>query len=301
MDRKRKDKPMERTKIVQPQTEAEWLAIRKGYAGSSETAAILGHSNWQSPWAVWAHKTGRMEDQFAPNDMAEWGHRLEPVIAEKFVEVTGRKILDPGDYHIETRGIFLATIDRDQFTKERPRRGVLELKSAYYDSFTQWETQVPIPYQIQYQQQLYATGCDWGSIAVLGNGCSWKYFDIERDEKFIARMVEVVSEWWDKHVVGDTPPPADGHKSTGRAIAAVYPEPKEETVDLVGEALQAAHERREALAVQIGELEEKRDESTNLIKAAIGDAQVGRLADGTGYTYKATKKARTLRRTKKNV
>jgi len=286
--------------VFSPPTDTEWLGIRNKYIGASEAAAILGYSPFSSPWSVWARKTGRVTDSFDGGPMAEWGHRLEPATAAKFADETGRTVVDPGEYHIEIQGIMLATVDRFQYMPDAPGgRGNLELKAAYYDAFARWRNAVPIEHQIQIQHQMYSTGCAFSSIAVLGNGYQFKWFDVPRHDEFIDRLVTVLGEWWDKYVIPDTPPDADGHHNTGAAITAVYPNENGKTVDLLGKELQAAHEAREVLGAELKAKKKQHDEATNKLKAAIGAASAGRLADGTGYTLTDTKKGRTIRRVKK--
>ncbi len=54
-------------------TKAEWLADRKNFIGSSEAAAILGWSKFSSPWAIWAKKTGKVDElPGTETEMSEW-------------------------------------------------------------------------------------------------------------------------------------------------------------------------------------------------------------------------------------
>ncbi len=290
---------MERAVI---KTEAEWLAARKGGIGSSETAALLGWSKWSSPWALWARKTGKV-DELPGNagEMIEWGHRHENAIAEKFREVTGRPILDPGDYAMEWNGVLFTTVERYQWKGELTdqNRGILELKCAWFDAFDEWRERVPVAYQIQIQQAMYCTNSPYASVAVLGNGYQFKYFHIERNEGFIEKMVAKVTEFWEKHVLADVPPPADGNEATAKAIAKVYPTIKTKRVDLEGEEWWGLHQKREQAAAQVKRWESEVDEASNRIRAAIADAEYGVLPDGSGYSFKKTAKGRQLRRCEK--
>lgn len=291
----------------QPTNEAEWLAAREHGIGASEAAAILGYSNFSSPWAVWAKKTNRVDDmRGGDTPMMEWGHRHEDAIAKKFAEETGRYVEDTGEYYMVWVGNLFCTVDRFQ-SLTPPKSllsfgedtGVLELKCAYYDAFKEWESKVPIAYQIQIQQQMHCTGLDFASIAVLGNGYQFKYFHVERNQKFIDRMVEVLEAWWEKYVIGDTPPPADGHKTTAKVMGQVFSDEKDGSVWLNSPEQVAAHKTRERTAAKIKKLEKQHAEATNVLRLGMGEATIGILPDTTGYTYKAGAKGRTLRRTKK--
>ena len=39
----------------------EWLALRRGYIGGSDAAAVVGLSPYVTPYQVWAEKTGKVE------------------------------------------------------------------------------------------------------------------------------------------------------------------------------------------------------------------------------------------------
>ena len=282
----------------EPANEADWLALRLKYIGASEAAAIHNRASFSSPWSVWARKTGRVTDKYDGGPMATWGHRHEPAIADAFTEQTGRATIDPGEYFVQSRGILAATIDRWQVMPSGSRE-VLEIKCAWYAAWDEWRQRVPVAYQIQIQHQLYCTGCEQASVAVLGNGYEFKLFHIARNESFIEAHVEQLTTWWEKYVIGDTSPHVDGHTATADTIGAMYPNENGKTVDLLGKELQAAHEAREVLGAELKAKKKQHDEATNKLKAAIGAASAGRLADGTGYTLSDTKKGRTIRRVKK--
>ena len=100
-------------------------------------------------------------------------------------------------------------------------------------------------------------------------------------------------------MVKDTPPPTDASEATRDTLAAIYPEVKTEQVDLEGEELWKAHEARTAASEIITAQEKIKGGATNLIKAAMGDAELGVLPDGSGYSWKKGKKNRIFRRREK--
>ena len=60
-----------------------WLQFRRRGIGGSDIAAICGISKWRTPTHVYLEKLGEAPEQ-VKNEAAEWGTRLEPLIAEKF-------------------------------------------------------------------------------------------------------------------------------------------------------------------------------------------------------------------------
>lgn len=290
-------------------TEEKWLAHRQKFIGSSEAAAVLGLSRWASPYSVWGHKTGKIDDMWGGESrMMKMGHLLEPTVANFFVEETGRNVVDPGDYWVCSKGVMAATPDRFQFPTaldglHKRRRGVLELKCVFnYGTWLEWEKDVPMAYQIQLQHTMYCCGCDYGSfevVALCGGEPTWKALHVKVHEKFISGHVERMEWWWDTYVVKDTPPPVDASEATRKTLAAIYPEVKTERVELEGEELEAASKARIAAIVEVAKHEKTRDGATNLIKAAMGAAELGVLPDGSGYSWKQGTKSRIFRRREK--
>ena len=70
-----------------------WLAMRKAGIGGSDAAAVIGLSRWKSPFQVWLEKTGQTEpDDLSNNEYVYWGTVLEQAVADRFCELTGKKV-----------------------------------------------------------------------------------------------------------------------------------------------------------------------------------------------------------------
>jgi len=129
-------------------------------------------------------------------------------------------------------------------------------------------------------------GVRWASIAAIVGGNRFFSIDIERDDELIEMHVERCRDFWLNHVAERVPPPADGSEATREALAKLYKERDGVVVGLDAEAEAWAAKYREASAT-IKAAEKLKDEAGNHLKAAIGDASVGRFADGSGYSYKS--------------
>jgi predicted phage-related endonuclease len=99
-------------------------------------------------------------------------------------------------------------------------------------------------------------------------------------------MIEREEIFWDC-VQRDVPPPADASKSTSYALARLYASPDEtaEPVILDIEFLDKAERRRELNRI-IKEAEAELVGIDNQIKSAIGEAVIGYLPDGSGFSWK---------------
>ena len=73
-------------------TNEEWLRWRQKGLGGSDIAPILGISKWSSAIDIWLSKTNQKHDEVVENEAMTWGKILEPVIRDRFREVTGKKV-----------------------------------------------------------------------------------------------------------------------------------------------------------------------------------------------------------------
>jgi len=285
----------------------EWLEARRGGIGASDVAAILGLiPKWSSPYKLWRQRMG-YEAATVENEAMEWGLRLEPVIADKYAQATGRKLVDRGRYTIlrsVEHPFMTCTLDREIESERGP--GDLEIKTADAFHADEWDVTPPKRYQAQFQAQLAVTGWGWGSLAVLIGGRNFRYWDIERDQKTIPGLIEVCRRFWEC-VQNGTPPPIDSSEATAKALREQYATQEDTTVELPPESAAWDYE----LALIGGQIKALKDRETGLknkLIASIGRASYGLLPGGAGrYQFKlkrtpsftvAEKSFRELRRVK---
>ena len=268
--------------------EAEWLSARRGGLGSSDAPAILEVSAWKSPLQVYSEKLGIIEPDAVESEAMEWGKALEPVIAQRYVKETGRFLQDPGRFTIQRSRrypLMLATLDRFVAAGNHRGLGILEIKTTGSFKADQWEEEPPLPYQVQVQHQLAVMGFAWASIAVLIGGQKFRWLDVERNDRFIALLIEREAAFWER-LQKHEPPPPDPSEATKEILAKLYPKDVGTSVALPGEALEWDRLRVEAKD-QIKHWEAKEREAENLLKAHIGDATFGVLPSGITYSWKA--------------
>lgn len=285
-----------------------WLAERQTAIGASEVPSVFG-VGFETPFQLWARKTGRLP----PNDETEAmeiGTLLQSPICELVRRRTTFRVVEA------KQDLFLrhplhdflgCTPDGDVFdeSREDDGLGVLETKNVGHYFAKEWEQGVPLPVQCQIQCQLEVTGRCWGVAAGLIGGNKLRWHVIERDEAFVAYMIDKVREfWW--HVTEDIAPPVDGSIGTKEALHAIHPNDNGATVDLGAEFDECADEI-EALDRIIKDAETRRTELQNKVKFALGDNTFGQLPSGGKFSWKtqerkehfvAASTSRVLRRTK---
>lgn len=204
----------------------DWLEVRKSGIGSSDAAAAVGLSPYQSQLELWLTKTGRDANlpRPDPDDTTEpvyFGTLLEPIVAASYTKQTGNRVrrVNAVLRHSSIPWM-LANIDRE--VVGMPDVQILECKTAGEFGARLWREGVPEYVVCQVQHQLCVTGKQAADVAVLLCGQKLEVHRIERDDALIARLIELEAVFW-RYVETDAPPPADGSESADRALRCLYP------------------------------------------------------------------------------
>ncbi len=244
----------------------EWLKLRSKYIGGSDAAAVVGLNPYSSPYALWAEKTGRVPG-FAGNLACEVGTFLEEFVAQKFAQVTGKKVRKCNQSFLNSQYPFaIANIDREIIGEDAG----LEIKTTDTLNMKKFRGgEYPENYYAQMVHYLAVTGKQRWYLAVLIGNKEFKWFTLERDEAEIAALMTAESEFW-KLVKMDIPPAVDGTAATTKAIGDIYANSDDSVIaDLTAHKADIA--RYIELGSQIKELEEQRDEAANSIKEFLGE------------------------------
>lgn len=248
----------------------DWLEHRKKSIGGSDAAAILGMNSYSSPYSVWAEKLGKLPPK-EENEAMRLGRDLEEYVAKRFTEATGKKVRRENNIIINPIYPFAhANVDRmiigEDAGFEAKTTSALNLKRFKGGDY-------PENYYCQCVHYLMITGCKRWYLGVLILGVGFQWFVIERDEEEITALAKSEEEFW-KLVEFKIPPMTDGEKSTTETLAAIFPQSDDEKiVNLLG--FDDSIQQYISLGQQIKELENKRDEMGNKIKAFMGDAGKG--------------------------
>lgn len=265
---------------------AEWLAWRKFGIGASDVAALVGMSKWASPMSVWTEKMGLAGDN-EDNDFTEFGRRAEPLLSGYFEDRTGLFVRDQQSAVVHPdHPHHRATLDGRAY--ESPEGtvplGVVEYKTTEFGAWNE----IPDAYAIQVQWQMHVDQAERAFFGVL-HGKRFATYEVERDDKVIGQLVEVVDRFWNDHVLTGHAPPADAHEATGRALAAAYPDPVEAEVPL--DDLTWAIDMREQAIAKASEAKFEKAKAENAIKAALGDAEYGTVAGERIVSWKQQTRA----------
>jgi predicted phage-related endonuclease len=285
-----------------PQSRADWLKMRLGYIGASETAAL-----WDaqpdfalSKFALWHVKAGLIPAPDVEEERADWGVLLEPVVARETARREGWGIEHGGFAVDDTTPGLSATLDFQVISHTEPDhagRGALEVKCVDWLQFKRvWNGSPPLHIELQLQHQLAATGYSWGAIAALVSGNELHVWKRRARPRIIDGIRQRVREFW-ASIEAKRSPSADGTDSTSAALKALYAVPQDRDAEIPEEDAPAV---AEACALFLIERETrlagaKREEAAkNLIRAAMGDAARAFVTplDASGPAYRISRDKR---------
>ena len=142
----------------------EWLALRHKYIGGSDAAAVVGLNSYMSAYSLWAEKTGRLPG-FEGNLATQVGTYLEDFVAQKFAEVTGKKVRKSNQSWFNDQYPWaIANIDREIVGEDAG----LEIKTTSELNIKRFKGgDFPANYYVQCMHYMAVTGKQTWYLAVL--------------------------------------------------------------------------------------------------------------------------------------
>ena len=262
----------------------EWLLDRQTGIGGSDVATILGLNKWKSAYQLWLEKTGQITLDDNAGEAAYWGTALEPLVANRFSEVTGKKVRRRNRVFEHPLHPFLrANIDRDIIGEE----AILECKTANQFLAKDWEgDEIPLQYICQVQHYMNVLNKDYAYFAVLIGGQRFLWKRIDRDQELIDTITERLVEFWEENVVKGVAPEIDGSDATSEFLRSQYSDPGDNEIELPSRFDDLAKLKND-YKDQIKELKERCTEVDNQVIQLFAqkEARVG-YAPSFIYTYK---------------
>lgn len=273
--------------------EKEKLA-RRGGIGGSDVAAILGLNPWRKPIDVWLEKKGLLDEVMDANRefLLQLGTDLEPVIAKLYERQTQKHLLLPFPIRWVHKQFPVLAASPDRFIEGENIGVELKSESQFSDKFGDPGTdEVPPHYLLQVAHYMNVLDYESWDIALLHAGTRFAVYTVRRDKDLEAAVTEQILNWWERHIVKDTPPEVDGSEGWSTYLKKKFPvntgamiKADEDTEKLVGllRLARLARDKYEAHA----------DEIENRLKFTIGAAEglTGRFGKITWKKTKDTEK-----------
>ena len=251
------------------------LADRNKGIGSSDAAAILGLSSYKTPYDIWLQKSGRVDGGGAGE--AAWiGTMLEKSVLEMAAVKIGKPVVVAPDHSDATfvNGILRANVDGmiEVFERGSP---IVEAKTTgqlkdWGDANTDG---VPDHVLVQVTHQMICAGSDLCYVARLGAafGLSFEIFTVPLDQSFAQEIQSRLGEWWDNHVVKDTPPEiVEGQVPSFDLLRA-----RKRDDSIIAELPEELVLNERAAKQRVDAAESDHANAKALLVAAMGDAPVG--------------------------
>ena len=274
--------------VAEMADEKKWLDARREGIGGSDASVIVGLNRWKSPFQLWLEKTGKAEpEDLSDNEYVYWGKVLEEAVANRFCELTGKKVQRRGLLQMDDYPYIRASVDRMVIGENAG----LECKTCNGFAAKEWEDdEVPTAYYVQCQHYMMVTGCERWYIAVLigGNHFVWK--EIPRNDNEIDLLLQAEIDFWHKVDAGIMPE-VDGSESCKDALAAEFRGGNAEPLTLP-DAATVIIERIRALDDAKKNTEEDLEHHKNQLRRLMGDYELGYAGD-----YKVTWKTQAGRTT----
>lgn len=278
-----------------PELTAEFPGFNKSIGGSS-LAAILGVSPWESPYERWLKMTGKVQPTPDNPAMAR-GRRWEPIIAEMYqashpdFEVTQENPVTLRPWFVRHPDYEFLTGQPDRMLQDQNGylQAGLEIKTASWRTAQAWgeegSDQVPQGYLLQSNWYAGLMRVDYWKLVVQfftddGQGTETPYryreYAIRFDEELFDLCVNSAVDFWNNHVLTDTPPEMDRVGDTFiRYVKEAFPRNIEPLAE-------ATPEEEEVMAA-VMEAKRKADEAAELFEIQKAKAQAI-IGDRDGIT-----------------
>ena len=196
--------------------------------GGSDAPIILGLSPFTSREELYYIKAGIIEKENIDNkENVRIGKKIEAFIREIYESESGNKVIcvDEEEYTNEKYPWAVAHID-GIIESEKYGKGVFEAKNTSFFMAEHWKNGPPIMAVVQLLHYIAICDLQWGAIAGLIGGNSFKYYEIhrtpeieqaiaelmDREESFYAsviaqvvpenRPLDLINKLWPEHIEG---------------------------------------------------------------------------------------------------
>lgn len=271
----------------------EWLATRRHGISASDVSAVLGFSEYATPWEVWADKTGvRPREVDADKEAIRLGNALESWLLAQARHLLGVPVEHTSAwlYAHPAAAWQLASPD-GQALPEDGRPFGIECKTAGLASgfgvpagFT--DTRAPLGHELQCRWQMRVLGWERVDLVALVAGLGLRRYTFTHDLAIEADMVAQVAEWRHRHLVRGIEP-AMGPRDNA-LMDQTYPAGTEGSVALDGDPdlVELLYSYRDGLTRE-AQGRAVKEAATAALKRKLGNHCAGTVANREVVTWHA--------------
>ena len=195
---------------------------------ASKIPALLGLSQFETPYSLWAQATGRSEGVAPDPEIIDRGNVVEPGLLNWVGGhlPEGQRVSPGGTFYVSRNPAHTATPDGIVWDKDNHLVALVECKTAANGK--EWgqpgTAEIPPAYLAQCAWQMFVTGARLVYVPALVNpGIRLNLWIVEWED-VADQMPALVraADAWLAHVRDDTPPDFDGHEVTWAAARDVH-------------------------------------------------------------------------------
>ncbi len=198
--------------VIKSTNHADWLESRKGGIGSSDVAAILGVSPFDTPYKLWLRKTGREKVVEQENFLMKAGHYLEDAISRFCADETGLEVIksSASEFVVVNKDKPYLRVSPDRYAWQPGKshnlqnRVIIECKSTQLSIDPE---NIPSHWFVQIMYQLGVCELETAVNAWLTQGRTFGYKWLQFDVDFFNDVIlEEVERFWVDNILGDKEP-----------------------------------------------------------------------------------------------
>ena len=205
-----------------------WHEARQDSIGGSDISTIMGLNPYESPYALWAKKTGKIPDLVEENWAIRFGKAFETPILDLWSQQHPEyEVFLTGTYQDALLPFRHANPDALARHRETGEWIVVEVKTAR----STWDS-VPAGYVAQVQHYMDILGIQQAALVAVA-GMTWYDYWIDRDDFEIENQRKMTKQFMES-IFADQKPDWDGSESTYEAVRYQHPDIVDEEVEIEG-------------------------------------------------------------------
>ena len=172
---------------------------RSGFIGASEVAEALGLSPYKgaSPVRLAQEKLGVIERKQIDPKLAEWGHRMQPVILKAVEDKIGMRVRETDTPRVHKTENWLRA-RTDGVTQNNiivEAKNYAETRASKYPD-EDFPEELPLYDLVQVATEMACWDAEVAYFAVLFGGRDFRCYRIDRDPEFESEILTRLSKFW---------------------------------------------------------------------------------------------------------
>ncbi len=266
------------------------LEERRSGLGGSDCAAALGLSKRKTARQLYGEKRGELTADIYDEEAIWWGNALEPIVRQKYAEVTGHVVRLPLNtiWHPD-HDFMCAHIDGFVDHAERTFRRGYEGKTAFHSIGwgDEGTDQVPVDALMQVKHYSIVTDLPVFDVAVL-IGRRFAYYEVPAPDQELREMIIEGERDFMRRVREGDPPALDySHKTAIDVVKKLYPGTNGERLVAPPEIIEC-REQMDAAGKRGKEADAAKDALKARLLDFMGEAALLAFPDGKAFRRQTT-------------